>query len=93
MVSIDRTSLTRREPIDIMALGWALSITLVLLFVACALVALAVPNAPLAHGWLALFTIAPNGSARGFIDGILGSVVFGWVTAALIGVIYNRLAR
>lgn len=93
MTSLDRTSVSWRDPIDIMALGWALSITLVLLFVSCAVVALAVPDAPLAHGWLALFTTAPNGSARSFIEGIIGSVVFGWVNAILLGVIYNHLAR
>jgi len=93
MTSIERTSLSGQGPIDIQALGWALSITLVLLFVSCAVVAVALPNAPLAHGWLGLFTTAPNGSARSFIEGLIGSVAFGWFTAIVLGLSYNRLAR
>jgi hypothetical protein len=41
---------------------------------------------------LALFTTAPNGTVRSFIEGIIGSVVFGWIMALLLGPIYNRLA-
>jgi 2TM family of unknown function (DUF5676) len=93
MSSIGTVPVSWREPINFTALGWALSITLVLLFVLCGLVALAIPNAPLAHGWLALFTTAPNGTVRSFTEGIIASIVFGWVTALILAPIYNRLAR
>ena len=93
MTTIEKTSASWRAAIDIWALGWALSITLVVLFVLCALVATVAPNAPLAHGWLTLFGTAPNGSARNYMEGIVGSIVFGWLTAVLFGVIYNRLTR
>jgi 2TM family of unknown function (DUF5676) len=93
MTSIGRTSVSWHEPINVMALAWAFSITLVILFVLCGLVALAVPNTPLAHGWLDLFTKAPNGTVRSFIEGLIGSIVFGWITALILGPIYNRLAR
>jgi hypothetical protein len=93
MTTLERTSLSGREPIDITALGWALSITFVVLFILCALVAVVAPNAPLAHGWLALFSTAETGSLRSYVEGIIGSIVFGWLTAILVGLIYNRLAR
>ena len=93
MSSVGLSRASSNEPINVAALGWSLSITLVLLFVLCGVVAWALPNAPLAHGWLALFTTAPNGTASSFIQGIIGSIVFGWITALLLGPIYNRLAR
>jgi len=44
---------------------------------------------------LAVFRYAaehPIGSVRIWIDGIGFSLVFGWVTALVLGVVYNRFA-
>jgi hypothetical protein len=50
------------------------------------------PDLSLAHGWLGLFSTAPAGSIRSVAEGLIGSVVFGWVAAIALGAIYNRLS-
>ena len=80
-------------PLDIVALGWALSAALVVLFVICLAVALIVPEWKLTHAWVGLFSAAPMTSARVWIDRIVFSIVFGWVGAAIFGLVYNRLIR
>ena len=84
---------TRRSAINIVALGTALSVALVVLFVLCVLAALMFPSAPLAHGWVALFSIQPMGSAANWIAGIVGSIVFAWIIAVVLGLIYNAIDR
>jgi hypothetical protein len=45
------------------------------------------------HGWIGLFSVAPMTSVRVWIDGIVFSIVFGWVTGVVLGLVYNRLIR
>ncbi len=78
------------RPIDVVGAAWALSAALVVLFVLCALTGMTLPQFPLAHGWVTLFSTAPLGSAKGFIEGLLASIAFGWITAVVIGLVYNR---
>jgi hypothetical protein len=82
-----------KTSLDLVAFGWALSGTLVVLFVLCALAAMIFPGWQLAHGWLSLFSVAPAGSIRNLADGIVFSVIFGWVSAAIFVTIYNRLSH
>jgi hypothetical protein len=77
--------------LNLMALGWALSAALVVLFVVCLVVALVLPEWPASHAWIALYSVAPVTSLRVWFDGILFSVVFGWVTALVFGSVYNQL--
>jgi hypothetical protein len=77
--------------VDIMALGWGLSATLVALFVVCALAAMLFPTLPVAHNWLGLFSTAPAGSLWNLIEGVFWSIVFGWFSAGIFGLVYNRL--
>lgn len=79
--------------LDMMAFGWGLSGALVVLLVICEAAAMILPGWQLAHGWLALFSTAEVGSLRNFIDGVVFSIIFGWITAAVLVSIYNRLAR
>ena len=79
--------------LDLMAFGWALSGALVVLLVLCEAAAVILPGWQLAHNWLALFSAAEAGSLRNFADGIVFSVIFGWITAAVLVTIYNRLVR
>ncbi len=81
-----------RHRIHIVALDWGLAGALVVLYVLCALVQMVVPGLPLAHGWLGLFSTATAGSARSWVEGIAGSLAFGWIAAAVLGTIYNRVA-
>ena len=79
------------HPISIIGLGWAFSAALVVLFVLCLLAALFVPIRA-AHGWVALFSTAPIDSARVWFDGIVYSATAGWITALVVGLVYNRVA-
>ena len=63
-------------PVHIVALGWALTATFVLLYVLCFLAAVIFPNASLTHAWLGLYSTAPIGSVRGLVEGIIWNVVF-----------------
>ncbi len=77
---------------NIVALGCGLSATLAVLFAVCLVVALALPNWPASHAWVGLFSVAPLTSFRVWVDGIVFSVVFGWVAAIVLGTVYNRIA-
>ena len=74
--------------LSISGLGWGLSATLVVLFVLCMLVALFVPLRS-AHGWVSLLSDAPINSSRVWIDGLVWSIVLGWLIALIFGTIYN----
>ena len=82
----------RSAPINVVALGVAVSVTLVVLFVLCWIVALALPSLNLSHGWINLYTTAPVSSIRPLIEGGIWSVVFGWIIAIVLGPTYNKLA-
>jgi hypothetical protein len=81
------------DPVDVVSLGWALTVTFVALYVLCWLAALVAPNLPLAHGWLSIFSTAAPGSGRSFIEGAGASAVFAWASALLFGLTYNALSR
>ena len=78
-------------PFNIVAVGWALAAALVVLFVICLLVAILFPDLPATHAWVGLFSATPLNSARVWIEGIEFSVLFGWVAAVILGVVYNRM--
>ena len=77
--------------LSLSGLGWGFSAALVVLFVLCMLAALFLPMRA-AHGWVALFSDAPLGSARLWIDGLLWSIVAGWLIALVFGTVYNWIA-
>jgi hypothetical protein len=79
----------RTAPINVVALGVAASAALIVLYVLCWLVAVILPDAPLSHGWISLFTIAPAGSIRALIEGVIWSLGFGWVITLVLGLTYN----
>ena len=80
-------------PVSTFALGWALSATFVVLFVLCAVAVFAFPQTRFSHAWLDLFTQAPVTSMRAWLEGLLWSVVLGWIAAVVFAPIYNRLNR
>jgi hypothetical protein len=93
MEGVMNTRASVNSSLDIIALGWGLSAALVVLFVICLAVALVLPEWRASHGWIGLFSVAPMTSARVWIDGIVFSIVFGWVTGVVLGLVYNRLIR
>lgn len=74
--------------LSISGLGWGLSAALVVLFVLCMLAALFLPMR-LAHGYVALFSDAPINSTRIWAEGLIWSVVVGWLIALVFGTVYN----
>jgi hypothetical protein len=76
--------------LSISGLGWSCSATFVVLFVLCMLAALFMPLR-LAHGWINLWSDAPIDSSRVWIDGLIWSVVVGWLVALIFGTIYNSI--
>jgi hypothetical protein len=89
----DNTQPSTKSPLNIAALGWGLSAALVVLFVICLAVTLVWPDWRASHGWISLFSVAPMTSVRVWIDGIVFSIVFGWVAAVVLGLVYNALIR
>ncbi len=71
----------------------ALSVALVATFIVCAGLELIAPDMPVAHGWVELFTIRPVTSALGWLEGITGSLTFGWFFAAIATWVFNSLLR
>lgn len=82
---------TTSDRLDFAAFGAGLAVTLVALFVTCDVAAVAFPELVAPHGWVELFTAAPVGSFRSFVDGTLWSVAFGWGAALTFVPIYNRI--
>ena len=81
------------SPLNIVALGWGISAALVVLFLICLAVAVVIPDWPASHRWIGLFSVAPMTSVRVWIDGIVFSIVFGWISAIVCGLVYNSLIR
>jgi len=83
----------RSAPLHLGAFGLAASAALVVLFVLCWIVAAVIPSlAGASHGWIALFTTAPVSSVRALVEGVVWSIVFGWIIALVMVPIYNRIA-
>ena len=82
-----------KSKLDLMAFGGALTGALVVLLVLCEAAAVILPGWPLAHNWLTLFSAAEIGSLRNFIEGVVASTIFGWITATVLVTIYNRFVR
>lgn len=77
--------------LDVVALGWALSVALFVLFVISLILALVFPDLGASRAWVGMFTTAPLDSFRVWIDGIIFSGLFGWIAAAVLATVYNRL--
>ena len=74
--------------LSITGLGWGFAAALVVLFVLCMLSALFLPMRA-AHGWVTLLSDAPLGSTRIWVEGLIWSVVAGWLIALVFGTVYN----
>lgn len=78
-------------PMNLIAMGWALTSTLVGLFVICYLLSFVWPTSGLAHGWISLFATQPDNFVRTFVEGVVGSAVAAWIAAVLFVPVYNRM--
>lgn len=73
--------------------GVALSATLVIAFVLCAIAQVIFPGAQFSHMWLALFTAAPLGTIQAWIEGIIASIVVGFVLGYCFAHCYNWVTK
>jgi hypothetical protein len=62
------------------------------LFALCAVAEMLGPIAQLSHAWINLFTRAPMGTAREWIEGTPSSFVFGGVAGVSFAIIHNAVA-
>jgi hypothetical protein len=69
--------------------GIALAVTLVVAFVLCAIAQAILPGAQFSHMWLQLFTAAPMGSVQAWIEGVIASVIVGFVLGWCFAHCYN----
>jgi membrane associated rhomboid family serine protease len=60
-------------PVHVVALGWALTATFILLYVLCWLAAVVFPTANLTHEWLGLYSTAPVGLSEVWLRGLFGT--------------------
>jgi hypothetical protein len=79
------------SPMHLVATGWALTTTLVGLFVICYLLSFVWPTSGLAHGWVSLFATQPDSPGRTLVEGIVGNAVAAWIGAVLFVPVYNRM--
>ena len=73
--------------------GIALSGTLIVAFVLCAIAQAILPSAQFSHMWLSLFTAAPLGSLIAWIEGIIASVVVGFILGYCFAHCYSWSAK
>jgi hypothetical protein len=78
-------------PMNLAVTGWALTSSLVGLFVICYLLSFVWPTSGLAHGWVSLFATHPDSPGRTLLEGIVGSAVAAWIGAVLFVPVYNRM--
>lgn len=80
------------KPLHALPFGLALGAALAFLSALCWLAVLILPDAPLAHGWLGLFSTAPVSSVIAGLTAVTVSFGLGIVTGWLTATIYNGLS-
>ena len=79
----------RRRDVDPVALGWALTVTFLVIFLIAALLVVFWPTAALGGSTPGLFTEGHVGSLAALIGGLVGSVALAWISALLLAHTYN----
>jgi hypothetical protein len=85
------TSTTLTPRLSLLGASVGLAMTLILLFVICAVVQAVAPGIAATHAWISLFTAAEPGSARAWAEGICYSAVFGFVGGMIFAAGYNAV--
>lgn len=80
------------QPLAPLPFGIALGVALATLSALCWLAVVILPDAPLAHSWLGLFSTAPVSSIAAGLTAVMVSLVLGIVTGWLTSTIYNGLS-
>lgn len=81
------------QSLSVRASAVALSVTLVVAFILCAIAQVILPGAQFSHMWLSLFTSSPLGSLQAWVEGIIASVLVGFVLGWCFTHCYNWVVR
>ena len=86
------TNLVDRRTLSLLGLSVAASVALIVLWIACALVELALPGIRATHAWIGLFTLAPVTSPQAWLEGLFFSFLAGLVTGSIVAIVHNAVA-
>lgn len=73
--------------------GIALAVTLVAGFVLCSIAQVVLFGMQFSHMWVNIFTSAPVGSVRSWVEGIVASAVVGMAYGYIFATVYNRVSK
>lgn len=80
------------RPLSVLGSAIALGLTLIVLFVLCAIVALLAPGLQVTHAWVGLFTLAPMTTPQAWLEGVFFSVVLGFIAGSVFALTHNAVA-
>lgn len=86
------TNLIERRTLSRLGSSIAAGLALVVLFLLCALVALAAPGIQATHAWVSLFTLAPVTSPQAWLEGSFFSLVFGGIVGTVFATVHNAIS-
>lgn len=86
------SKLIARSSLSLIGSAIAAGLTLVVLFLLCALAALVVPGLQATHAWVGLFTLAPVTSPQAWLEGVLFSLVFGGIVGSVFAAVHNAIS-
>ncbi|MBN9345823.1 MAG: hypothetical protein J0I48_06380 [Devosia sp.] len=86
------TNMERYRTLSILGAAVALSLAMVVLFVACGLVELLGGSLQVTHAWVSLFTLSSIGSPQAWLEGLFFSVAFGILTGSIFASVHNAVA-
>lgn len=75
-----------------LGLAAALSVAMIVVFVACALVELVAPGLRVTHAWVTLFTAVLVTTPQAWLEGVFFSLLFGIVVGSVVAVVHNAIA-
>jgi len=84
--------IAKNRTLSLLGSAMALSVALVVLFVACAIVGLVAPDLRFAHAWIGLFTTAQMNSPQAWLEGLFFSLVLGIVAGSIFAAVHNAVA-
>lgn len=82
----------KNRTLSLLGSAIALSVALVVLFVACAIVAVVFPDLRFAHAWIGLFTAAPLNLPQAWLEGLFFSLALGVVAGSIFASVHNAVA-
>lgn len=86
------TNIPKNRTLSLLGSAMALSVVLVVLFVACAIIAVVAPDLGFAHAWIGLFTVAPVSSPQAWLEGLFFSLALGVVAGSIFAAVHNAIA-